>query len=117
MDNAALYVHYLQEGQAPALERDDKLVADSRDRLNAFLIDSSLVDREYLRYQLEVEQRFEPLTLSRMAPDMEGRLFYSSRAVPAFYTREVWNQYLRPAIIETVSGDLQRESDWVLDVE
>ncbi len=117
MDNAALYVHYLQEGQAPALERDDKLVADSRDRLNAFLIDSSLVDREYLRYQLEVEQRFEPLTLSRMAPDMEGRLFYSSRAVPAFYTREVWNQYLRPAIIETVSGDLQRESDWVLDDE
>ncbi|WIX34202.1 type VI secretion protein IcmF/TssM N-terminal domain-containing protein [Salinicola sp. JS01] len=117
MDNAALYVHYLQEGKAPALERDDKLVADSRDRLNAFLIDSSLVDREYLRYQLEVEQRFEPLTLSRMAPDMEGRLFYSSRAVPAFYTREVWNQYLRPAIIETVSGDLQRESDWVLDDE
>lgn len=116
-DNAALYVHYLQQGTAPALERDDALVADSRDRLNAFLIDSSLVDREYLRYQLDVEDRYEPLTLSRMAPDMPGRLFYSSRAVPAFFTRQVWDEFLRPAIIETVSGDLQRESDWVLDDE
>ncbi|WP_251979167.1 type VI secretion protein IcmF/TssM N-terminal domain-containing protein [Salinicola avicenniae] len=117
VDNAALYVHYLQSGQAPALVRNDALVASSRDSLNAFLIDSSLVDREYLRYQLEVEERFEPLTLSRMAPEMRGRLLYSSRAVPAFYTREVWEQYLRPAIIETVSGDLRRESDWVLDDE
>lgn len=117
MDNAALYVHYLQQGTAPALERDDSLVADSRERLNAFLIDSSLVDREYLRYQLDVEERYDPLTLSRMAPEMPGRLFYSSRAVPAFYTRQVWDEYLRPAIIQTVSGDLQRESDWVLDDE
>ncbi|GHB23335.1 type VI secretion protein IcmF/TssM N-terminal domain-containing protein [Salinicola rhizosphaerae] len=116
-DNAALYVHYLQQGTAPALERDDTLVADSRERLNAFLIDSSLVDREYLRYQLEVEDRYEPLTLSKMAPDMPGRLFYSARAVPAFYTRQVWDEYLRPAIIDTVSGDLQGESDWVLDDE
>ncbi|WP_110687084.1 type VI secretion protein IcmF/TssM N-terminal domain-containing protein [Salinicola aestuarinus] len=117
VDNAALYVHYLQEGSAPALSRDETLIDDSRARLNAFLIDSSLVDREYLRYQLEVEKRFDPLTLSRMAPDMPGRLFYTSRSVPAFYTREVWESYLRPAIIKTVSGDLERETDWVLDDE
>lgn len=117
VDNVALYVHYLKQGTAPALTRNETLVADSRERLNAFLIDSTLVDREYLRYQLEVEKRFEPLTLSRMVPEMRGRLLYSSRAVPAFYTRQVWDDYLRPAIIETVSGDLQRESDWVLDDE
>ncbi|MFC0337330.1 type VI secretion system protein ImpL [Kushneria avicenniae] len=117
VDSAALYVHFLQQGEAPALERNDRLVADTRNNLNAFLIDSSLVDREYLRYQLEVEKRFDPLTLSRMAPDMPGRLLYASRAVPAFYTREVWEQYLRPEIIKTVSGDLARESDWVLDDE
>jgi len=115
MDNAALYVHYLQSGTAPALERNDALVAGSRDSLNKFLIDSTLVDREYLRYQLEVEGRYKPLTLSRMVPDMKGRLLYSSRAVPAFYTRKVWDEYLRQAIIETVSGDLHHESDWVLD--
>lgn len=117
MKNAALYVHYLQQGSAPELPRDDTLVAESRERLNDFLIDSSLVDREYLRYQLEVEERYESLTLSRMAPEMPGRLLYAGRAVPAFYTRQVWDEYLRPAIIETVSGDLQRESDWVLDNE
>lgn len=115
MDNAALYVHYMQQGTAPALERDDALVAHSRDRLNTFLIDSTLVDREYLRYQLEVEERYKPLTLSKMVPEMKGRLLYSSRAVPAFYTRKVWDEYLRPAIIETVSGDLHHETDWVLD--
>lgn len=114
MTNTALYVHYLQQGSAPALDRDDSLVSRSRERLNAFLIDSSLVDREYLRYQLEVEERFEPLTLSKMAPEMTDRLLYSSRAVPAFFTRDVWESYLRPAIIETVSGDLQQETDWVL---
>ena len=115
MANAALYVHYLQQGLAPALERDSVLVANSRDRLNNFLIDSTLVDREYLRYQLEVEKRFKPLTLSRMVPGLKGRLLYSSRAVPAFYTRKVWDEYLRQAIIDTVSGDLHQESDWVLD--
>lgn len=114
MTNTALYVHYLQQGSAPALDRDDSLVSRSRERLNAFLIDSSFVDREYLRYQLEVEERFEPLTLSAMAPEMTDRLLYASRAVPAFFTRDVWESYLRPAIIETVSGDLQQETDWVL---
>ncbi|MCM2130791.1 type VI secretion protein IcmF/TssM N-terminal domain-containing protein [Larsenimonas rhizosphaerae] len=117
VDSAALYVHFLQLGEAPALERNKLLVADTRANLNAFLIDSSLVDREYLRYQLEAEKRFDPLTLSRMVPDMSGRLLYASRAVPALYTHEVWEQYLRPEIIKTVSGDLDRESDWVLDDE
>lgn len=113
--NVALYVHYLQQGRAPALIQDETLVAESREQLNTFLIDSTLVDREYLRYQLEVEERFEPLTLSKMVPEMRGRLLYSSRSVPAFYTRQVWDEYLRSAIIETISGDLQEESDWVLN--
>jgi type VI secretion system protein ImpL len=115
MDNAALYVHYLQQGAAPALDRDEVLVAGSRDHLNSFLIDSTMVDREYLRYQLEVEERYRPLTLSRIVPGMKGRLLYSSRAVPAFYTEKVWDEYLRQAIIDTVSGDLHHEADWVLD--
>ncbi|SEF73423.1 type VI secretion protein IcmF/TssM N-terminal domain-containing protein [Marinobacterium lutimaris] len=115
VDNTALYTYYLNRGMAPALEQNERLVSHSRDRLNSFLIDSTLVDREYLRYQLEVEELYEPLTLSRMLPGMRGRLLYSSRAVPAFYTREVWEDYLRSAIIETASGDLRDDTDWVLD--
>lgn len=115
MNNAALYVHYLQEESAPAVKQDESLVAASRDRLNSFLIDNTLVNREYLRYQLAVREKFKPLTLSRMVPKLRGRLIYSSRAVPAFYTKKVWESYLQPAIIETVSGDLHHESDWVLD--
>lgn len=115
VNNSALYVRYLQQGEAPAVEQDKTLVANSRDRLNSFLIDSTLVNREYLRYQLAVKQQYKPLTLSRMVPGIKRRVVYSSRAVPAFYTKKAWDEYVRPAIIKTVSGDLHHETDWVLD--
>ncbi|WP_018718757.1 type VI secretion protein IcmF/TssM N-terminal domain-containing protein [Arhodomonas aquaeolei] len=113
--NSRLYADYLRAGKAPALARDTALVKRARASLNAFLIDNTLVDRAYLKYQLEVEDRYESLTLADMAPDMPGRLLYARHSVPAFYTRRVWREYLRPALAETVSGDLRQQSDWVLD--
>ncbi|ODC05225.1 ImcF-like protein [Terasakiispira papahanaumokuakeensis] len=115
--NSQLYAHYLAQKTAPEMPQDEFLVAQSRKSLNAFLMDSSLVDRTYLQYQLAVEQRYRPLTLADMAPDTPNQLLYAGRSVPAFYTRQVWEDYVRPAILETVSGDLEQQSDWVLDDE
>ncbi|MGN8260239.1 type VI secretion protein IcmF/TssM N-terminal domain-containing protein [Pseudomonas sp. SMSB3] len=115
--NSALYVRYLQQGTAPALRRNEQLVSDARQSLRSFMIASSLVDREYLRLQLESGRQYPNLTLADMVPANSRSLLFSAEAVPAFYTRQGWEEYVQPELIKLLSGDLRNDSDWVLDGE
>lgn len=117
-DNVALYSEYLEQGQAPALLRDEDRVARSRRDLKAFLLDNSPAEREYLRLRLAAEARYPSMTLSVMLPDDDARgLLYAGEAVPAFFTRRVWEEFVRPELLETLSSDLTVEHDWVLEDE
>ena len=117
-DNVALYSEYLEQGQAPALLRDEDRVARSRRDLKAFLLDNSPAEREYLRLRLAAEARYPSMTLSAMLPDDDARgLLYAGEAVPAFFTRRVWEEFVRPELLETLSSDLTVEHDWVLEDE
>ncbi|PYD83842.1 ImcF-like family protein, partial [Pseudomonas syringae pv. pisi] len=40
-----------------------------------------------------------------------------SEAVPAIFTRQGWEEFVKPELIKLVSGNLRNESDWVLDGE
>lgn len=115
--NSAMYVRYLRAGEAPALRRNEELVAEARQNLKSFMRASSLVDREYLRLQLEADRQFPALTLNDLVPLPGRNLLYSSEAIPALYSRQGWEQFLRPELIKLLSGDLRNESDWVLDGE
>ncbi|MFJ4445635.1 type VI secretion protein IcmF/TssM N-terminal domain-containing protein [Pseudomonas sp. NPDC089422] len=115
--NSALYVRYLQQGTAPALRRNEQLVSDARQSLRSFMIASSLVDREYLRLQLESGRQYPNLTLADMVPATSRNQLFSAEAVPAFYTRQGWEEYVQPELIKLLSGDLRNDSDWVLDGE
>ncbi len=115
--NSALYVRYLQQGTAPALRRNEQLVSDARQSLRSFMIASSLVDREYLRLQLESGRQYPNLTLADMVPASGRNQLFSAEAVPAFYTRQGWEEYVQPELIKLLSGDLRNDSDWVLDGE
>ncbi|MDD1977003.1 type VI secretion protein IcmF/TssM N-terminal domain-containing protein [Pseudomonas tussilaginis] len=115
--NAAVYVHLLKQGQAPSLPRNEQLISETRQSLKSFMISSSLVDREYLRLQLESSRQFPALTLNDLVP-MPGRsLLYASEAVPAIFTRQGWESFVKPELIKLVAGNLRNESDWVLDGE
>ncbi|MFH7397057.1 hypothetical protein, partial [Pseudomonas syringae group genomosp. 7] len=49
---------------------------------------------------------------------MPGRqLLYGSEAVPSIFTRQGWEEFVKPELIKLVSGNLPNESDWVLDGE
>ncbi|WDY60269.1 type VI secretion protein IcmF/TssM N-terminal domain-containing protein [Pseudomonas sp. PSKL.D1] len=116
-ENAPLYVQLLEQGQAPSLPRNEQLIDETRQNLKSFMISSSLVDREYLRLQLESSRQFPALSLSDLVPQPGRALLYGSAGVPAIYTRQGWDTFVKPELIKLVSGNLRNESDWVLDGE
>ncbi|HYQ52324.1 MAG TPA: type VI secretion protein IcmF/TssM N-terminal domain-containing protein [Pseudomonas sp.] len=115
--NSATYVRYLEQGSAPALRRNEQLVTDARQSLRSFMIASSLVDREYLRLQLESGRQYPALTLADMVPANSRNQLFSAESVPAFYTRQGWEEFVQPELIKLLSGELRNDSDWVLDGE
>jgi type VI secretion system protein ImpL len=116
-DNTPMYVQLLKNGQAPALPRNEQLVESTRKSLKSFMISSSLVDREYLRLQLESSRQFPAITLGDLVPLPGRQLLYGAEAVPAIFTRQGWEGFVKPELIKLVSGNLRNESDWVLDGE
>lgn len=116
-DNAPMYVQLLKNGQAPALPRNEQLVESTRRSLKSFMISSSLVDREYLRLQLESSRQFPAISLKDVVPLPGRQLLYGTEAVPAIFTRQGWDGFVKPELIKLVSGNLRNESDWVLDGE
>ncbi|EKT4520818.1 ImcF-like family protein [Pseudomonas putida] len=115
--NAPLYVQLLEQGQAPSLPRNEQLISQTRQNLKSFMLSSSLVDREYLRLQLEASRQFPALSLNDLVPQPGRALLYGSAGVPAIYTRQGWDTFVKPELIKLVSGNLRNESDWVLDGE
>ncbi|WP_457254893.1 type VI secretion protein IcmF/TssM N-terminal domain-containing protein [Pseudomonas juntendi] len=113
--NTPLYVQLLEQGQAPSLPRNDQLINETRQNLKSFMISSSLVDREYLRLQLESSRQFPALSLNDLVPQPGRALLYGSAGVPAIYTRQGWDTFVKPELIKLVSSNLRNESDWVLD--
>lgn len=116
-ENAPLYVQLLEQGEAPSLPRNEQLINETRENLKSFMISSSLVDREYLRLQLESSRQFPALSLNDLVPQPGRALLYGSAGVPAIYTRQGWDTFVKPELIKLVSGNLRNESDWVLDGE
>ncbi|WP_407312709.1 type VI secretion protein IcmF/TssM N-terminal domain-containing protein [Pseudomonas sp. nanlin1] len=114
-NHTPMYVQLLKAGHAPSLSRNEQLISQTRESLKSFMVSSSLVDREYLRLQLESSRQFPPLSLSDLVPLPGRQLLYGTEAVPAIYTRQGWEQFVKPELIKLVSSDLQNESDWVLD--
>ena len=115
--NTALYVQLVSNGQAPTLPRNEPLIEATRKSLKGFMISSSLVDREYLRLQLEASRQFPAIGLSDLVPPPGRDLLYGGEAVPALYTRQGWDAFVKPELIKLVSTNLRNESDWVLDGE
>ncbi|MEE4709109.1 type VI secretion protein IcmF/TssM N-terminal domain-containing protein [Pseudomonas alliivorans] len=116
-DNSPVYVQLLKNGQAPALPRNEQLIDETRKSLKFFMISSSLVDREYLRLQLESSRQFPAIGLNDLVPMPGRQLLYGSEAVPAIFTRQGWEEFVKPELIKMVSGNLRNETDWVLDGE
>lgn len=110
-----MYVQFMKRQQAPDLRRNESLVAEARKNLKSFMIASSLVDREYLQLQLESARQFPPITLVDLVPLPGRNQLYSSVSVPAIFTRQGWDEFIKPELIKLLSQTLRQESDWVLD--
>lgn len=113
--NTSIYLALMNAGQAPSLPLNDQLVNETRQRLKSLMIAGSLVDREYLRLQLEASRQFPPLGLADLVPLPGRTLLAGGVLVPAMFTREGWDTFVKPELIKLVSSNLHNDTDWVLD--
>ncbi|MBA1245060.1 type VI secretion system membrane subunit TssM [Pseudomonas japonica] len=113
--NTSIYLRLMAAGQAPSVPLNDQLVSETRQRLKSLMIASSLVDREYLRLQLEASRQFPALGLADLVPPPGRTLLAGDAMVPAMFTRQGWDTFVKPELIKLVSDNLQSETDWVLD--
>ncbi|NWB91584.1 type VI secretion protein IcmF/TssM N-terminal domain-containing protein [Pseudomonas agarici] len=114
-ENVAVYVQLLKNAQAPTLARNEQLISETQKSLKSFMISSSLVDREYLRLQLESNRQFPPTGLNDLVPLPGRQQLYGTEVVPAIFTRQGWDEFVKPELIKLVSSNLHNETDWVLD--
>lgn len=113
--NTTLYAQMVRQDDAPVMPRNESLVSAARHSLKSLMITSSLVEREYLRLQLESDQQYPALTLNQMVSGPGRQLLFSAQTVPALYTRQGWEQFMQPALLKLLAGSMQHDSDWVLE--
>lgn len=93
---------------------DASVIAAARRTLLRSTGSHSLEDKLYQQMLRRLAPTFDDLSLSQMVGDTDAAaLFSADDAVPGIFTREAWEQKVKPAIAEQVAK--RREAvDWVL---
>jgi len=113
----ALYGFYAQNlPQHPEwrITPDSNQVSAARRALLRTTASRSVEDRLYQQMLHQLAPAFTELTLNQMVGDTDaGSLFSSREVVPGIFTRQAWEQQVKPAIAKRVAQ--RREAvDWVL---
>ncbi|MFH7495269.1 ImcF-related family protein, partial [Pseudomonas syringae pv. tagetis] len=74
-------------------------------------------ERLLVRMLLLSRRQFKAICMYDLVQMPCRQLLYGSDAVPAIFTRQGWEEFVIPELINLVSGNLRDESDWVLDGE
>lgn len=96
------------------IKADASVVSSARQTLLRSTGSHSLEDKLYQQMLRRLSPAFDDLSLSQMVGDTDAAaLFTSEDAVPGIFTRQAWEQKVKPAIAEQVAQ--RREAvDWVL---
>ncbi|KGT93069.1 ImcF-related family protein, partial [Enterobacter cancerogenus] len=97
-----------------ALKADPELVGQVRALLVRQMGVTNSESRQYQRVLSEVKHQYADMRLADMTGDTDaGRLFTTDEVVPGMFTRQAWEDGVKPAI-EKVARERREEMDWVL---
>ncbi|HAU5564372.1 TPA: type VI secretion protein VasK [Serratia fonticola] len=97
-----------------AMQSDDKLIGQVRALLVRQMGVSNSESRQYQRVLNQVARQYADMHLADMTGDTDaGRLFTTDEVVPGMFTRQAWEDGVKPAI-EKVARERREEMDWVL---
>ncbi|MDF7631953.1 ImcF-related family protein [Erwiniaceae bacterium L1_55_4] len=110
----AFYAENLNAHPEWALKADPELVRQVRTLLVRQMGVTNSESRQYQRVLSQVARQYADMRLADMTGDTDaGRLFTTDEVVPGMFTRQAWEDGVKPAI-EKVARERREEMDWVL---
>ena len=110
----AFYAENLSAHPEWALKGDPELVGQVRALLVRQIGVTNSESRQYQRVLSQVTHQYADMRLADMTGDTDaGRLFTTDEVVPGMFTRQAWEDGVKPAI-EKVARERREEMDWVL---
>lgn len=109
----ALYADNLALPEVPAQPRSDDTVAQARKVLNAYVAEASPVEHIYVKLRVEIGKQYPSVTLAKLLDRQSTAPLGARFSLPAFYTRDVWEKAVRPAMYKAAATNRQ-DADWVL---
>ena len=110
----AFYSKSLRTHPQWALKIDDELVSQVRALLVRQMGVTNSETRQYQRMLSQVARQYADMRLADMTGDTDtARLFTTDQVVPGMFTRQAWEDGVKPAI-EKVARERKEEMDWVL---
>lgn len=113
--NLSFLLNRTSDDNWPRLEGNRSLIDQTRQNLRHVVRGIPARERAYAEIKARAATRFAPMTVDRIVGDAGAAWVTGSHAVPGTFTREAWQEYVRPAIREAASKELQSK-DWVLDI-
>lgn len=110
----AFYAEHLITHPEWALKADPDLVGQVRTLLVRQMGVTNSESRQYQRVIARIKHQYADMRLVDMTGDTDaGRLFTTDEVVPGMFTRQAWEEGVKPAI-EQVARERREEMDWVL---
>ncbi|HTH73758.1 MAG TPA: type VI secretion system membrane subunit TssM [Trinickia sp.] len=107
------YLSRVSDDDWPMIDANLSLIDQTRESLRHVVRGMPARQRVYEEIKARASTRFAPMTVARIVGENNTGLVGGSYAIPGTFTREAWFDYVKPAIRDAATKELQAK-DWVL---
>jgi len=109
----SFYLTHASDPSWPLIDTQLALVDTTRESLRRVVQGMPAVERVYADIKARASTRFPPVTVAGLIEDKDAKLVTGAHAISGAFTEEAWKSYVREAIKDAATNELQ-SSDWVL---
>jgi type VI secretion system protein ImpL len=107
------YLSRVSDDDWPMIDANLSLIDQTRDDLRRVVRGMPARQRVYEEIKARASTRYAPMTIARIVGENNANLVGGSYAIPGTFTREAWFGYVKGAIRDAATKELQAK-DWVL---
>ncbi|MDG0025141.1 type VI secretion system membrane subunit TssM [Trinickia sp. Y13] len=108
------YLARVSDDDWPMIDANLSLIDQTRENLRRVVRGMPARQRVYEEIKARASTRYAPMTIARIVGENNTGLVGGSYAIPGTFTREAWFDYVKPAIRDAATKELQAK-DWVLN--
>ncbi|RDU95050.1 type VI secretion system membrane subunit TssM [Trinickia dinghuensis] len=107
------YLSRVSDDDWPMIDANLSLIDQTRENLRHVVRGMPARQRVYEEIKARASTRYAPMTVARIVGENNANLVGGSYAIPGTFTREAWFGYVKGAIRDAATKELQAK-DWVL---